>query len=138
MTYSLDWEPEGVLIRFAGDVGNTELIHATRQVHGDARFDEARYLIHDLSTITGHHLSEEGLRELSAINYGAHVSQPNCRIVFVTTDTALAAQLETVLTAEGMASYEVSCQPTLVAARDWLDSQPQLHAMSNIMGFRVR
>lgn len=138
MTYSLDWEPDGILVRYAGNLGAGELIHATRQIQADGRFDEARYLIHDISEISGHRLSDEGLRELSAINYGAYVSQPNCRIVFVTTDTALAAQLETVLTANDMASYEITCQPTLTAARDWLDSQPQLHVMSNIMGFRVR
>lgn len=138
MSYSITWEPDGVLVEFSGALGARDLIHSTRQVHADSRFDEANYIINDLSAITGYQLSEDGLRELSAINYGAFASQPNCRIVYVTTDAALAHQLETILMAPEMISYEIVCRPTLSAARDWLESQPQLHIMSNVMGFRIR
>lgn len=138
MPYSLIWEPDGVLIEFSGTLTARELIHSARQLHSDPRFDESRYVINDLSAISGHQLSDETLRELSAINYGAYASHPNCRIVFVTTDDALAVQLDAILMAPEMASYEIESRPTISAARDWLDSQPQLHMMSNIMGFRVR
>jgi hypothetical protein len=138
MSYSLVWEPDGVLVQFSGNLTAMELIHSTRQVQADSRFDESRYVINDLSAISEHHLSDEALRELSAINYGAYASQPNCRIIYVTTDAALAAQLLAILMAPEMASYEVATWPTVTEARDWLDSQPQLHQMSNIMGFRIR
>lgn len=138
MSYSLDWEPEGILVRFAGELAARDLIHSTRQLHSDPRFDEASYIVNDLSGITGDRLDDESLRELSALNYGAFVSQPNCRIVFVTTDADLASRLKAILMAPDMASYEITIQPTLTAARDWLDSQPQLHIMSSIMGFRMR
>lgn len=138
MSYSLDWEPEGILVRFAGELAARDLIHSTRQLHSDPRFDEASYIVNDLSGITGHRLDDESLRELSALNYGAFASQPNCRIVFVTTDADLASRLKAILTAPDMASYEIAIQPSLSAARDWLDSQPQLHIMSSIMGFRMR
>ncbi len=138
MPYSLVWEPDGVLVQFSGSLTAPELIHSTRQVQADSRFDESRYVINDLSAITEHHLSDEVLRELSAINYGAYASQPNCRIIYVTTDEVLAGQLLAILMAPEMASYEVATWPTVTDARDWLDSQPQLHQMSNIMGFRVR
>jgi hypothetical protein len=138
MPYSLVWEPDGVLVEFSGPLTARELIHSTRQLQSDPRFDEASYVINDLSLITGHQLSDEALRELSALNYGAFASHPNCRIVYVTTDEALAGQLDAILMAPEMVSYEIKSLPTVTAARDWLDSQPQLHMMSNIMGFRIR
>lgn len=138
MPYSLAWEPDGVLVEFSGPLTARELIHSTRQLQSDPRFDEVNYVINDLSVVTGHQLSDEALRELSALNYGAFASHPNCRIVYVTTDEALADQLDAILMAPEMISYEIKSQPTVSAARDWLDSQPQLHLMSNVMGFRVR
>ena len=138
MPYALVWEPEGVLVEFSGAITARELIHSTRQLQSDSRFDEASYIINDLSAITGYQLAEEGLRELSAINYGAFASHPNCRIVYVTTDATLAGQLDAILMAPDMISYEITSKPTVSAARDWLDSQPQLHIMSSIMGFRIR
>lgn len=138
MPYSLVWEPDGVLVEFSGPLTARELIHSTRQLQSDPRFDEVNYVINDLSVVTGHQLSDEALRELSALNYGAFASHPNCRIVYVTTDEALAGHLDAILMAPEMVSYEIRSQPTVSAARDWLDSQPQLHLMSNVMGFRVR
>ena len=36
----------------------------------------------------------------------------------------------------GLKSYEVAVLPSVTAARDWLDNQPHLHLLSDVMGFR--
>ncbi|KAB2928275.1 MAG: response regulator transcription factor [Dechloromonas sp.] len=138
MAYELVWEPEGVLVRFTAQLPAREFISSARQMQGDSRFDEARYVINDLTGISAHTITEEALVELSALQYGAYASHPNCRIVFVTTDDELARLIKGVLTAPQMASYQVEVFATVEAARDWLDEQPQLHLMSNVMGFRIR
>ncbi len=138
MAYEIVWEPEGVLVQFSSLVSARELINSARQMQGDSRFDEGHYVIYDFTAVTGHEGSEDALVELSALHYGAYASHPNCRIVFVTTDAALGDLVKSILTASEMASYQVEVMPSVTAARDWLDSQPDLHVMSNVMGFRVR
>lgn len=136
MAYEVEWEPEGLLKRFSGVVSGREFIQAVEQTQADPRFDEAHYVINDFSAVSEHGLSEETLTQISAINYGAHASNPNCRIVYVTTDEALKERVRKVLVSSDMSSYQTEVCPSLGEARDWLDSQPKLHLLSNVMGFR--
>ncbi len=137
MAFELVWEPDGVIKQFSGQVSAREFINAVERVQSDSRFDEARYIINDFSAMTGHELSDEILTEAGVLQYGAHVSNPNCRIVYVTADEGLIALLRLNLATTTIDSYQTEIQPTLADARDWLDSQPQLHLMSNVMGFRI-
>lgn len=137
MTYELVWEPDGVIKKFSETVSAREFIEAVENVQGDSRFDDTRYVINDFLAVTKHGLSEEALTEVAVRQYGAFASNPNCRIVFVTTDEALATRIRNTPAVAGLISYQTEVCPTVEAARDWLDSQPQLHLMSNVMGFRL-
>ena len=138
MSYELIWEPEGVVQRYTGMLTADSLLGATKRVHCDPRYDHARYVIADLSAIEGHSMTPIVLTELLAHLYGAHASHPNCRMVFVTVDRLLALLIERVLKTSDDKSYEVEIMPSEAAARDWLASQPALHAMSDVMGFLIR
>ena len=138
MSYELVWEPEGVVARFSSTVSTDEFIRSVKQIQGDSRFDDARYVISDFSEATGDKICEDTLTELSAMHYGAHASNPNCRIAFVTADQAFAERIKQILLSPDMISYQVEVSPTVTEARDWLDSQPQLHLLSDVMGFRIR
>lgn len=138
MACELIWEPEGVLSRFSGTISGTEFLDSVARIQSDARFDDIRYVIHDLSSVAIDQISDEVLTELSVLHFGACASCPNCRVVLVTTDAALGERVERVLMAPKMKSYEVKVRPSVVAARDWLDSQPQLMLMSDVMGFWSR
>ncbi|MCL2636064.1 MAG: hypothetical protein FWD50_05485 [Betaproteobacteria bacterium] len=138
MPYEIIWEPEGVLVMFAGHAMARDLANSARQMQADGRFDEGHYVIYQLPDDAGWQLAEEAFVELAALHYGAYASHPNCRIVFVTTDTALAGLIERVLTAPEMVSYQIAVFASPSAARNWLDNQPNLHVMSNVMGFRLR
>lgn len=137
MAYELVWEPDGVVLQFSGGVSSREFIQAVENIQGDSRYDDARYVIHDLLGVTQHQLSEEALTEVAVLQYGAYASNPNCRIVYVTLDDALAARVRNLPTISGLSSYQTEVCPTVSEGRDWLDSQPQLHLMSNVMGFRL-
>ena len=138
MAFELVWEPDGVLKRFSGTVSADEFLRSVKQIQGDSRFDDVRYVINDFSGAAADKLCEETLTELSAMQYGAYASNPNCRIAFVTTDQAFAESVKRILLSPDMMSYQVEVTPTLSEARDWLDSQPQLHLLSDVMGFRIR
>lgn len=138
MACELIWEPDGVLKRFSGQVTADEYVWSVTQAQSDARFDEMRYIINDFSAASASAVSERCLTEVAALNFGAHASNPNSRIVFVTSDADFSERIRRTLMSADMASYAVEICPTLDAARDWLDSQPQLHLLSDVMGFRVR
>ncbi len=138
MSYEIVWEPDGVLVTFSGRVTVRDLVESARQMHADSRFDDRRYVINKLPDDAGQHLTEEGFVELSALHYGAYASHPNCRIIFVTSDLFLASQIKRVLTAPGMACYEIAVFDSPCTARDWLDKQPDLQVISNALRFRLR
>lgn len=137
MAYEIVWEPEGVVSQFVENVSAREFIRSVEKVQGDSRFDDMRYVINDFSAVTALELTEDTLTELAVLHYGAHVSNPNCRVVFVTRDIALALLLKKILMNGPVVSYQTEIFSTLAEARNWLDSQPQLHLMSNVMGFRL-
>ncbi len=138
MACNLVWEPDGVLKQFTGLVTADEFIWAVKQVHSDSRFDEARYVICDFSEADAKAVSEQALTEIAALNYGAYASNPNCRIVFVTADAEFSGRIGRTLMSPDLASYSVEVRPSVSDARDWLDTQPQLHLLSDVMGFRLR
>lgn len=138
MAYELVWEPDGVLKRFSGTVAADEFLRSVKQVQGDSRFDDMRYIISDFSAALADKIGDDVLTELSAMHYGAYASNPNCRIAFVTTDPAFAERIRRILLSPDMRSYHVEVSPSVTEARDWLDSQPQLHLLSDVMGFRIR
>ncbi len=136
MAYELDWEPEGVILTFSGNVSGREFIESVESIQSDFRFDDARYVIHDFSAMTSHSLSQDVLTEAAVLRFGAYASNPNCRMVFVTVDEGLAVLIRKAPADAGIISYQTEIFSTLSAARDWVASQPQLHLMSNVMGFR--
>ena len=134
MACELVWEPEGVLSRFSGRFSGTEFLDSVARIQSDPRFDDARYVIHDLSAVATDEISDVVLTDLSVLHFGACASCPNCRVVFVTTDAAMGERIKRILMAPKMKSYDVEVRPGLVEARNWLDSQPQLLRLSDVMG----
>jgi len=136
MTYEIKWEPEGIHKHYFGFVTGREMLESAMKIQCDSRFDDMRYVINDFTGITGHDLSINAFTDLAASNYGAHASNPNCKIVYVTTDESLVKIIQDTLMSPDMSSYVVEVRPSLSAARDWLASLPRQHEMSGITGIR--
>ena len=135
MAYELIWEPDGIHKQFSGFVTGREFIESVENVQADPSYDDIRYVINDFSEVNGHEVSEDVLVQLAAINYGAYSSNPNCRIAFVTKDDEFAHRIKKTLMAPDLISYQTEVCPSVPDARDWLDSQPKLQTLSNVMGF---
>lgn len=136
MAYNIVWEPDGIHGEYSGFVTGREMIESATKIQADPRFDEVRYVINDFANVTRYDLSEEAFTDLGVANYGAHASNPNCRIVYVTIDKDLTKIIENTLKSPDLRSFQVEVKPTLLEARDWLDSLPRLHELSNIMAMR--
>lgn len=136
MPFELDWEARGVHTRLWGFVSGDEFVRSVCAIQGDARFDAIHYIINDFSAATGYALTADVLIEIVAQQFGAHATNPNCRIVYVTTDAALATLVETHFGKAQAPAYETVVLPTLEEAREWLQNQPDLFEVSDWMGYR--
>ena len=70
------WEPEGVVAKYSGAVSGDDLLECVRRIQADARFDDTRYVIHDLSSIDQHAIGEATLTDLAVLHIGAAASLP--------------------------------------------------------------
>lgn len=107
MAYELAWEPHGVYKRLTGSVSAEEFIESVKAIQGHPRFHEVRYVINDFSEVASHGITDDFLVGLGALQYGAHATNPRCRIFFVTRDGELAGLIGKHLVDGHMVSYEV-------------------------------
>lgn len=136
MIHDSIWKPDGVHKKLSGFISAIELIRVAIEVQSDQRFDDVRYIIKDLSKVTGHEITADSLADLAVIHCGFHSINPNCRIVFVTTDENLAKIIKNILMSPRLVSYPVQVRPTFSEARDWLGSQPEQQHLTRVQRIR--
>jgi hypothetical protein len=124
MAYDISWEPNGVHKRLRGVVSAEEFLETVEAVQRDPRFLGMRYLINDFTEVTGHGLTGEVLAELAALKYGAHATNPRCRVLFVTQDEKLVRLVHRHLVDGRMVGYVILIARTLEEARRRLETQP--------------
>lgn len=119
MPYAITWEDKGVYRRYHGHTSGEELARSVLEVELDARFDQLRYVLNDMLASEGISITEEDLSEISAIDGGAELSNPNIRIAIVADKPALRAVGEAYIAAAHN-SYPTRLFFTLEDARAWL------------------
>ncbi len=119
MAYEIAWEPRGVCKTFSGFVTSREFMQSITEFQGDARFDDCRYSLNDLSRVEGHDICEADVKRFAAFAIGAHHSNPNVRIAVVTVDDTIRSLLD-FYSAPGHSPYPLRIFPTLAEARAWL------------------
>lgn len=85
MTYSLAWEPLGVVIDFTGHLSIQDMLNATVAYAQDSRFDRLRYVIEDYTQISGCCATPEDIEAVWALDFGAQRSNRFIRKAMVTT-----------------------------------------------------
>lgn len=137
MAYELVWEAQGIHKLLSGFVSADEFIKSVDAVQGHPRFNEMRYVINDFSNVTGHGLTEDLLLRLEALHYGAHATNPRCRIFFVTKDEELANLVNKHLVESRLVGYEVVVTSTVAQAHLWIETQPVIFRLSPRHGNRI-
>lgn len=117
MPYDLAWEPHGVYKRFFGHLTVGDLLQSSQDVNDDPRFDSLRFALNDFLGIEGHAVTAAAVRQQAAANLGSMRSNPNVRVVVVTTDPGLSPRVH---------SYPVEVFETVAEARAWLERSPWL------------
>jgi len=116
VSYTLTWEPRGILRAFHGRVGAAEFVRAQGEMYGDPRFEDAHYALIDLSAATELVCTPADVEEITASNRGAFLTNPHLRVAVVTTDAQMQSLLERM--AE-VSAYPLRVFPTLAEARRW-------------------
>ena len=119
MGCSIAWEQSGVYRAFFDRADCDEFMQSLKEVHGDARFDDIRYVINDFTACTEIVFDAEAIREMSAMDMAASVSNPRIRIAIVGASEFVKAGIEAYM-AKGLSPYPIQLFASLDEARRWL------------------
>jgi hypothetical protein len=126
------WEQNGVVIKFSGEVTASGFVKIAQEIAGEPEFDALRFVIVDFTDVCDHDIDAAALEEVAIIRIGARASNPNVRMVLVTTD-ARAAALALAMNADpNVGQHEAKVFSTVAQARDWLQQQPPLSAFTRL------
>lgn len=118
MAFENRWEQRGVHRKYDGAVSGRDLLLAVREVEGDSRFDELRYIINDFSTVTEQSITEQDIEEIAALDYAAAFTNPHIRLAIVTNDPTIQALAE-LYHEKSDAPYLTQTFSALDSARSW-------------------
>lgn len=120
MTYAIDWEPQGAVLRFSGRISISDIERATTAYQGDYRFDQMHYVIADYTRITGCEASPAEIDYVCAVDSAARLSNGHIRMAIVTTSPAV-IELATRYKAQPIQAFPLKIFASLADARRWLN-----------------
>jgi len=114
--------PYGLVVRWQGAVGLSDLVRSTRAVGADPLFDGLRYKIYDCRDATGRHEPhEEGsIVDVAAQIIGESVTNPRIFRAWVGTDSTLSAMFTGI---GSVAHMPIEQFDALSTAREWVQEQ---------------
>ena len=123
MPYTTAWEPHGVCSRFSGFVTAEEYVRSAEVICGDPRFEDLRFVIKDLAGVQDHSIHLDALEPIAAIRYGARFTNPNIRLIFITSDPKLVPFAYPSPDSFLRGLYDTRAFPDMASARRWLGEQ---------------
>jgi hypothetical protein len=123
LPYSTRWEPRGVVWKFAGRVTGHELLSANHEIYGDARFDEMRYQIVDLTEVEVFDVTEEDMLVVAANDRAAARSRANVRVAVATADEMVRQLSEMYEGATSPSPWTQRVFDSVSAAREWIEDE---------------
>ena len=126
MPYTTAWERHGVCSCFSGFVTAEEYVRSAEEICGDGRFDDLRFVIKDLASVQHHSIHLDALEPIAAIRYGARFTNPNIRLVLITSDPKLLPLAYPSPQSFLRGLYDTRAFPDMASARRWLGEQPPL------------
>ncbi len=118
MAYQNVWEKRGIYRKYQGFITGLDLLNAVREVEGDARFDQIRYVINDFSEVTEQAISQQDLEEVAALDYAAAFSNPNIRLAVVATDPSI-TEMASLYSEFSDSPYPTEIFSEIESARAW-------------------
>jgi len=118
MSHQLVWEPEGVVVCYAGHLTIAEVARVAQLYQADERYESLHYIVHDCLQCTGGSYSTEILLELAATDGVASRQNPDTRIAIVATHPEVVVIAREYIST-GMNRHEVRLFSSIDEARRW-------------------
>ncbi len=122
MAYTTEWENKGICWKYAGVVTGKELIRSNLDIYGDARFDNMRYQIVDLTDVEGIKVSAEDMKRIAAYDEAASLSNPYVKVAVVATSESAKALSIFYDNESSESPWETMLFDTVNEARFWINS----------------
>jgi len=124
MPHTTTWEPRGVVKHFWGYVTGSEFADSVDEIACDPRFDDLRFSINNFLDIEGHSIDERAIERIAVTRIGSIRSNPNIRVIVITTDETV-AQFKPLIEAPRFGrTYDTIVFDCMTHARQWLAEQP--------------
>lgn len=91
MSYRLEWEGHGVVLRFSGNITIRDILNASVDYEKDIRFDDLWYVIADYSQIETCDVEPSQIDDVWCIDCGAKLTNGKIRKAIVTTSSDVMA-----------------------------------------------
>lgn len=91
MPHETVWERHGAVVRFWGRLTGRELADAADDIASDPRLDGLRLVITDLLALESHAVDAASMERVAITRLGSRQTNPNVRLLVVTTDPAFLA-----------------------------------------------
>jgi hypothetical protein len=128
MPHAKIWERQGVVIHYWGTVSAADLVKSSQELAAEPAFDELKFIIIDFADVSDHGIDEAAIEQIAVIRIGSMMSNPNIRVLLVTTDHRMTALAGSMAAEPFTGTHAIKLFPTMAAAREWLSEQPVLTA----------
>lgn len=134
MSYELVWEPQGVTSRYAGVFSRNDLSFSVRRIHGDYRFDDLRFVIHDCLDVESISATFADIDEVAATDKAAALTNPRIVVAFVSTQPSITSLAHRYAYSE-MNAYPTRVFPSRLEARSWIAGVSQISTVQRNIRF---
>lgn len=83
MAYEINWVNGGVITRWLGCCNSKEIIQFLHELHGDPRFDEVRFSVHDYLKCDEIVFSQNDMDIVGSLDKVGAISNPKLRIAII-------------------------------------------------------
>ena len=120
MSYTTEWEKNGVVWRYSDVVNGEELIKSNLEIYGDERFDIMKYQIVDLIDVNTFQVTRDEMLKMAAYDKAAALSNPRVKVAIVATIPAIKTLTELYEAANIESPWETRVFDSIADARAWV------------------
>ncbi|MFO7842401.1 MAG: hypothetical protein R6V16_01210 [Bacteroidales bacterium] len=123
MTFSIQWQKNGVFITFRGVVKAQNLIDANNYLLSNADFDSLDYQVFDFSKVKDFKVTTYDMSIIGSMNSSQSVFNKKVKIAFVTSNNYIKEQIEEYKLYMKNTDWEIQIFSNLKEAKKWAQNE---------------
>lgn len=123
MTFSIQWQKNGVFITFRGVVKAQNLIDANNYLLSNADFDSLDYQVFDFSKVKDFKVTTYDMSIIGSMNSSQSVFNKKVKIAFVTSNNYIKEQIEEYKLYMKNTDWKIQIFSNLKEAKKWAQNE---------------